>query len=387
MRYLISFLLLLSLNAYAYPPNVERVFDCSLPLLNRPQQNGTPSNCPVSNVQTMCSPDAGGVATVGNFPTNPAVPYSESLACVNIYQTYDVTYTNTKCIDLWGGDTSNMGETIHNQTNPVSCDYVSGVASCDGTDQLVNGNCESTCISEDCEEQDDPCPPYLRECSLSCENGVKSMSCNSSNGAINGTPNCVCNTDQDRSKGFCNGETGVGCATDLNQVEEQKKLDALKGKLGDLDLKLTDIKGILQKSDGTFTDMKTVLTQIANSDGVKNSGAGGGGGETGEVEIKDGDTHDFDSIPSFQGKLTEVKAELALQKTALFETMTNFSEVSGVVQSFGGGGECPVISFSGTYLSSLGTVSLCETPIFTYLRYALLFIAALSSVIILLRKN
>jgi SepF-like predicted cell division protein (DUF552 family) len=220
--------------------------------------------------------------------------------------------------------------------------------------------------------------------------GVKVNQCNSVNGSISQVPVCECNeNDEEEDKGFCDIDTGLGCATDKLQVSQLTNNKEILEQIKAGNISLTDIKGIVQKSDGTFTDIKTLLSEIKNQGAITGGGGGGGGlvsTTPQKVELAGGIAKDFDALPTFEEKREALEELVTAKENQIVEIKNRVADTS-VFDTLNMDGSCLSINFNGTYLSSLGNINVCETLIISYLQKIILFLAVLIAAVILLRKN
>jgi hypothetical protein len=260
-------------------------------------------------------------------------------------------------------------------------------------------NCNSGTVSYNgttCENiKPDPCPPFVDECNDRClkDGGADVIQCQSSDGQFVGVPYCHCKGLDDLSKkGKCDPDSGTNCATADRQ---DKGLDEQKKTTTAVSNGATTIKDAIDsskdKAHSDASDIKGLLTDIKNSPGILSSGGGAGDNTASEDKPSNwgGATFNYSDVPTFAGKLELSTQELNIKKEILSEKLTTFSNIgSTIIHPFSGagGGSCPHLDFSGTILSNVSG-SFCSTPILEYLKAALIFLSAIISVIILLRKN
>jgi hypothetical protein len=95
-------------------------------------------------------------------------------------------------------------------------------------------------------------------------------------------PVCQCKVSAEPAD--CDFVTGDGCATYDKQRQQLTAIQKIELEIGRGTLHYSGIDGVLRKNDGTYTDIKTLLTQIAASPGIVSAGGGGIGSGTGEEQ-------------------------------------------------------------------------------------------------------
>ncbi len=196
-----------------------------------------------------------------------------------------------------------------------------------------------------CEAIIDPCISLTADCGTTCGGADKVVSsCSSVAGNLTTPYNCQCADDEPDPEDLTNDPCdvaggGIGCATSDMQDKEKAALDEIKAKIDAGNLTLTGINGILQKSDGTFMDIKTLLTQIANSPGIISAGGGGGTGTgtggtgtggTGEGEDDGAWTPPTGTGNGFATRSAQIDAEITTKKAELMTTVRGIK--TGIIE-------------------------------------------------------
>jgi hypothetical protein len=207
-----------------------------------------------------------------------------------------------------------------------------------------------------CESIVDPCISLTQDCGTTCGGADRVISsCSSAAGNLTAPYTCTCQDDEPEPEDLTDDPCdvlggGVGCATSDMQDKQKAALDKITAEIDKGNIKLTDIKGVLQTSDGTLTDIKTLLTQIAASPGIVSAGGGGTGtgtGGTGTGGTGDGEEEGEGWTPpqgtgnGFGTRMAEVDALITTKKqelkntiggikTSIFDTLSVNPEPSGV---------------------------------------------------------
>lgn len=273
---------------------------------------------------------------------------------VSVVQQYnDVVATTTAADTACTLVTSNPPACGTGETDLTKCPYItaSAVINCNSVEGDTPYNWHLFCpanVSDTC-----AAGSTLQSASSVVDGVVTLGVCGCVPGLVLSPDGTSCETEPDpiddpldRS---CNPETGVGCSTADKQDQEKAALDKIKQAIDAGNLKLTAIEGILQRSDGTYTDMKTLLTQIANSDGVKFAGGAGGLSQSQTSDaVKEGIEEGFNinlsrvGQGSFTDERLQLESDIAAKKVQLTELTDSIKgHITGLVSAdspTGGGG-------------------------------------------------
>ena len=264
-------------------------------------------------------------AVPGSCANNLYLPEGQSIAYTNFAQLCQVVEAVSQCPEF---SVLPPGE-VHPVVEPwvfrpkVQC-Y------CDNGLTPGTGDNWAKCVAEN-STWVNRCDEVKAECVTHC-GGLDNVGFNechlaANNEAISMPPFCSCINPPPPLD--CDFTTGEGCATYDKQRQNLTALQRIEAEIARGTLHYSGIDGVLRKNDGTFTDIKTLLTQIANSPGVLSPGGGSSGGTGGNTETPETTAWTPPSPPEGNAMLTrsqQIDNEIQAKKLLLSQTSQTVKE-------------------------------------------------------------
>ena len=171
----------------------------------------------------------------------------------------------------------------------------------------------------------DPCISPRQECITHCgsvENVSRNICYATSNLVIEVDPVCTCFVEPEEKD--CNIVTGLGCSTYDKQNKSINAMKRIENAILNGSLNYTGVEGILLKSDGSYVDIKTLLTQISNANGITSAPAPSGiGQEQTKEAIKEAADNAFNfsltrvDKADFSTELEQIQDDILDKKTEI----------------------------------------------------------------------
>lgn len=140
-------------------------------------------------------------------------------------------------------------------------------------------------------------------------------------GEVQEPHHCFCKEDLPEG---CDIVTGVGCSTYDKQDKSINAMKRIENAILNRSLNYTGVEGILLKSDGSYVDIKTLLTQISNANGITSAPAPSGiGQEQTKEAIKEAADNAFNvsltrvDKADFSTELEQIQDDILDKKTEI----------------------------------------------------------------------